>query len=281
MKYFLQLLAAAIFIIAGQFIVTGELRPELTGQGVAIFIILLVTEVTYDAHKNWKRIKLVIRCFWLSLSGEYIRFSMAYQYRIKVRDKYLLVKNSNWDFYQHVGGKYKRLPVTQKILQDFEATDDLKLPTHGLSKDDMAVFMPAKNAIKFIDWFCTGREREVSHWREFYEELIEGKATILDQKTFPYINYNYVKTIRTPLKRAKAPGWNCWEILQYDILDILPTKEQEKQLEELFDKGDTHYIKWADTELINSLGFNNHNRISNYNIAEHAKWVINLKYSKE
>lgn len=281
MKYILQIVAAAIFIIAGQYIANGELRPELTGQGLAVIITLLVTEISYDAYKNWKRIKLVILCFWLSLSGKYIRFSMAYQYRIKVKDKYLLVKNSNWDFYQHVGGKYKRLPVTQKVLQDFEATDDLKLPTHGLSKDDMAVFIPAKNAIKFIDWFCSGKEREVSHWREFYEELIEGKATILSQKTFPYVNYNYVRTLRTPLKRAKAPGWNCWEILQYDILDILPTKEQEKELEELFDKGDTGYIKWADTELINNLGYNNHDRKSYYKIAEHAKWVVNLKHSKE
>lgn len=281
MKYLLQIVAASIFIIAGQYFANGELKPELTGQGLATIITLLVTEISYDAYKNWKRIKLVLQCFWLSLSGKYIRFSMAYQYRIKVKDKYLLIKNSNWDFYQHVGGKYKRLPLTQKILQDFEATDDFKLPTHGLSKDDMAVFVPAKNAIKFIDWYCTGKEREISHWREFYEELVEGKATILSQKSFPYINYSYVKTIRTPLKKAKAPGWNCWEILQYDVLDILPTKEQEKQFEELFAKGDTDYLKWADTELINNLGFNNHSRESKYTIAEHAKWVINLRYSKD
>jgi hypothetical protein len=281
MKYVLQIVAAVILIIAGQYIVKGELSPNLTAEGLVIIISLLVTEIGYDVYRNWRRCKLVIQCFWLSLSGKYIRFSMAYQYRIRIRDKYLLVKNSNWNFYQLVGGKYKRLPVTQKILQDFEATDDLKLPTHGLKKDDMAVFIPAKNAIKFIDWFCTGKEREVSHWREFYEELIEGKATILSQKTFPYVNYNYVKTLRTPLKRAKAPGWNCWEILQYDILDILPTKEQEKELEELFSKGDSNYIKWADTELINNLGFNNHDRSTNYKIAEHAKWVVNLKYSKE
>lgn len=281
MKYVLQLIAAAILIIAGQFMVNGELRPELTGQGLIIVITLLITELGYDVYKNWKRIKLVLFCFWLSLSGQYIRFSMSYQYRIKVRDKYLLVKNSNWNFYQHVGGKFKRLPTTKKILEDFEATDDLKLPTHGLTKDDLAVFIPAKNAIKFIDWFCAGKDREISHWREFYEELIQGKATILSQSTFPYINYAYIKTIRTPMKRAKAPGWNCWEILQYDILDILPTKEQEKELETLFEKGDTDYVKWADTELINNLGFNNHERKSNYKIAEHAKWVINLKFSKE
>jgi hypothetical protein len=59
-------------------------------------------------------------------------------------------------------------------------------------KDDIAVFIPAKNAIKFLDWFNSRKEREISHWREFYEELVDGKAKLLDPKIFPYVNYNYV-----------------------------------------------------------------------------------------
>jgi hypothetical protein len=147
------------------------------------------------------------------------------------------------------------------------------MSTQGLMKDDLAVFVPAKNAIKFIDWFNSKNDREISHWREFYEELIDGKANVLSQKIFPYIHYNYMGTIITPLKQAR--GWNCWEILQYDILDLFPTQEQLIELENLCNKGDTDYIKWADEDFINHLGHDSREKKSLYNIGEHTKWAIN------
>lgn len=278
MKYLLQVIAATILIVVGKYFLSDELRPEFVGNGLAMFVLLFTVELVYDAYTNWHRLWLVIKCWWLGLRGGHVRFSMSYLYRIKVNDKYLLVKNSNWDHYQLVGGKYKRLALTQKVLNDFDAVDDLKMPTNGLKKDDLAVFVPAKNAIKFIDWFNTGKDREISHWREFYEELIDGKGKLLDQKTFPYVNYNFRKSVCTPLKRAS--NWDCWEILQYDVLDFVPNAEQEKKLEELFQKGDSDYVKWADASLIQSLGFDSRQTKTIYKIGEHTKWAINLKWSK-
>jgi hypothetical protein len=247
------------------------------GSGIAMMVLLIVVEVGYDLVRNWNRITLVTKCYFLGLAGSYVRFSMAYQYRIKVNDKYLLVKNSTWDHYQHVGGKYKRLELTQKILNDFEGIDDLKMPTVGLKKHDLAIFIPAKNAIKFIDWFNTGKDREISHQREFYEELVEGKGKWLNPKIFPYVNYNFRKSVITPLK--KAAKWDCWEILQYDVLDLVPTPAQEKALEELYDQGDNHYIKWADAALVQALGFDERQCKTIYNIGAHTKWVVNLKWT--
>lgn len=278
MKYLLQVIAATILIVAGRFFIGEDLRPEFIGAGMVMLVLLICVEVTYDIIANWKRLKLVIYCWFLGLREEYVRFSMSYLYRIKVDDKYLLVKNSTWGHYQHVGGKYKRIALTQKILNDFDAIDDIKMPTNGLKKDDLAVFVPAKNAIKFIDWFNTGKDREVSHWREFYEELIEGKGKLLEAKTFPHVNYNFRKTVITPLK--KAPQWNCWEILQYDVLDLLPTREQEEMLEDLMQKGDTDYIKWADNALIQTMGFDSREAKTIYNIGAHTKWALNLRWSK-
>jgi hypothetical protein len=83
----------------------------------------------------------------------------------------------------------------------------------------------------------------------------------------------------TPLKKARK--FETMEILQYDILDFLPTPEQEKCLEELQKKGDTDYIKWADFELINCLGHDNRDRKTLYEIGTHAKWVVNEKWSNE
>jgi hypothetical protein len=280
MKYILQIVAATIFILIGKNFASDELRPEFVGNGLILFITLIIVELGYDIYSNWNRLKLVLHSYYLALRGKSIRFSMSYQYRIKINDKYLLVKNSNWNHYQLVGGKYKRHQQTQTFLQsEFEARDDLKLQTTGLMKDDFALFIPAKKAIKFIDWFNKGKDREISHWREFYEELVDGKAKVLSRLNFPYVNYNFVGTVTTPIK--KTPGWDCCEILQYDVLDLIPTPSQEAELLQLLNAGDTEYLKWADEELINCLGHDNRQKKTLYKIGKHAKWALNMKWSKD
>lgn len=280
MKYLIQLFFGAILISIGYYFSSDELRPEFVGTGVILILGVLLSELTYETIVNWKRIKLVIHCKYLALKNQNIRFSMSYLYRIKVDDKYLLVKNANFGHYQLVGGKYKRLVETQSFLKnEFEAMDDLKLPNKGLMKDDFAIFVPAKKAIKFIDWFNTKKDREISHWREFYEELVGDNAQILSKENFPYVNYNYVGTVITPIK--KTGGWDCFEILQYDILDLIPNKKQEKELLELLKKGDTNSYKWADDELIKNLGHDNREKKKLYRIGEHTKWAINMKWSKK
>lgn len=205
---------------------------------------------------------------------------MAYLYIIKIDDKYLLVKNFNYGHYQLVGGKYKRFERTQSILQnDFNAIDDLKLPNSGGMKDDFALFLPANKALKFLDWFNSGKDREISHWREFYEELIEGKSKVLSQRNFRYVNYYYKGRITTPIHQT--PGWNCKEILQYDVLELIPTPEQEQELRDLLANGDTEYIKWADDELIQCMGHCNRQKKLLYNIGAHTKWALNMKWDSK
>ncbi|WP_264550791.1 hypothetical protein [Flavobacterium sp. N2038] len=279
-RYLIKFFLAITLIIVGCYLVSDNLQPEIIGAGILLLVDLLILDAFFDLITNWKRVSLVLKCKYLSINDHYIRFSMSYLYRIKVNDKYLLVKSSNFPHYQLVGGKYKRLKGTQSLLKkEFEAKDDAKLATSGLMKHDYALYVPAKNAIKFLDWFNTKQDREISHWREFYEELIAGKGEILSRENFPYVNYNYVGTITTPVKRT--PGWDTYEILQYDILDLIPTPKQEKELEKLLEKGDTEYLKWADTELINSLGHCKREQKQLYKIGEHTKWALNMKWSKD
>ncbi|MFD2562941.1 SMODS-associated NUDIX domain-containing protein [Aquimarina rubra] len=276
----LQAILAIGLLIYGYFFLSGsDLQPEFIGAGV-IGLLTLLALLVESIITNRKRLGLIIYCKWLSLKKQRIRFSMSYLYRIKVDDKYLLVKNSNFPHYQLVGGKYKILDGTRSFLQkEFDAIDDPKLPNKDLMKDDFALFIPAGKAIKFLDWFNQGEDREISHWREFYEELIEGKAKLLDKEKFPYINYNFKGRVRTPVKRT--PGWDCYEILQYDILDIIPTPEQRQELRKLQEKGDKKYHKWADTELIQCLGHDNREKKQVYDIGIHTKWAVNMKWSKE
>ena len=279
MRNILQLVAVIVLLIIGSIgVFNDDLSRSLLVAGI-IALIPLTLLILYDVFLNRKRIWLILHCFWLRLCGKKIRFSMSYLYRIKVNDKYLLVKNSNFGHYQLVGGKYKRLDVTQSILKkEFDASDDLKLSTSGQMKDDFALYIPAKNAIKFIDWFNTQKDREISHWREFYEELIGCEHEFLTRKNFPYVNYNLVGTVITPIK--STPGWGeCKEILQYDILDLIPTQEQQSELAELKAKGDSAYLKWADEELINNLGHDNSEKTLKYPIGAHTKWALNMKWT--
>jgi len=282
--FILKIVLGTILIIIG-FNVNSMLQPEFIGGGSILVLSTIIVDGGGFAYGNWERLIFIIRTKFLAIEGKYIRFSMSYQYRIKVNDKYLIVKNSNpnWHWYQHVGGKYKRIDETKKILEEFGATDDLKMKTHGLKKGDLAVFVPAKNAVKFIDWFNIGKDREVSHWREFYEELLGGKEEqVLSHENFRYVNYKFIKSVITPIKKAPIEsGWDCWEVLQYDVLDLIPTPEQQDELENLLNKGDTEYLKWTSAALINRLGHNDDEQQSNYNIGAHTKWVLNLKWSSQ
>ncbi len=206
---------------------------------------------------------------------EKIRFSMSYVYRIHVNDKFLLVKNSKWDFYQPVGGVYKINAGEEKTLIDtLELERDKKMNTTGLAKNDLRVMVPARNVLKFLDWFKSGKNREISHWREFYEELIQ--PDILSIKDFPHIEYRYAGTVQTPLNKNKK--WNCYEINSYDVYDLSPNAEQMKVLEELLNKGDSEYLKWADEKLIQNLGFDERTKTDVYDIGKHTKWALNMKY---
>lgn len=276
----IQALIALCFIIYGYSQMSGsEYQKDVVLFGIlglATLIELLIEHIFI----NYRRLKLLFQVYYLAIKGENIRFSMSYLYIIKVDDDYLLVRNSNYGHYQLVGGKYKRLAGTQSLLKEkFEAMDDLKLPNKDLMKDDFALFIPARNGIKFLDWFNAGKNREINHWREFYEELIEGKGNLLSKEIFPYVNYNLMGRITTPVKRT--PGWNCYEILQYDILELIPNHEQSMQLINLKNQGDTDYIKWADRELINCLGHDKRTKTKLYDIGQHTKWALNMKWSKE
>ncbi|UFH45312.1 hypothetical protein LNP27_09210 [Flavobacterium galactosidilyticum] len=276
----IQTIIAIGFIIYGYFQMSGsEYQKDVVIFGV-IGLATLMELLIEHIFINSKRLYLLLQIYFLALKGEKIRFSMSYLYIIKIDDEYLLVKNSNYGHYQLVGGKYKRLEGTQSLLKEkFEAIDDLKLPNKDLMKDDFAIFIPAKNAIKFLDWFNEGQNREINHWREFYEELIEGKAELLSKENFPYVNYNLLGRVTTPVKRTA--GWNCPEILQYDILELLPNVEQRKELLALKNQGDTEYIKWVDRELIDCLGHDKRTKKKLYDIGQHTKWALNMKWSKE
>ena len=247
---------------------------------VALIINILAAPISFfiiDALSNLQRIPLLIQTR-IRYRNQHIRLSFAYLFRIKVKGKYLLVKSRKGNYYQLVGGAYKRYLSTEKLFDRYAIKSDRIFETsHGIAKNDLRIHVPGRFVLKIIDWFNSKEDREISQWREFCEELLT--SGILDKEIFRYIDYKYVDTLQTPMQKAKK--LDCQEILIYEIFDFIPNEEQNKALEELHDRGDTDKVKWADELIVNSLGFNEYTRETPFEIGAHTKWALNIKYSYE
>lgn len=223
---------------------------------------------------NIKRIRL-----WFSSNLLYrkkkIRVSMSYIYRIHINDKYLLVKNSKWGYYQPVGGVYKVLSEDVGFLIDnFDWGKDPYMKTNKEKRNDLRGTVPMPKLIHFLDWFKSQKNREISHWREFYEELIKTKILSIDD--FPHFEYRYVGTLSTPIKKSEK--WkNCLEILSYDVFDLIPTTEQENILIKSQNEQSEYFI-WLDESTILNNGVINKNK--DVEIGQHTKWTIEMKHFK-
>ncbi|MCJ8290390.1 MAG: hypothetical protein HRT58_12055 [Crocinitomicaceae bacterium] len=223
---------------------------------------------------NIRRVKL-----WFTSKLRYrnkkVRVSMSYIYRIHINDKYLLVKNSKWSYYQPVGGVYKILSDDIGYLKDnFDWGIDPYMKTNGEKRNDLRGTVPMPKLLNFLDWFKSQKNREISHWREFFEELI--KTNILKIEDFPHFEYRYAGTLLTPIKKSKK--WkDCLEILSYDVFDLIPTKEQELILMKTQSE-EINEIKWLDESIILNNGVIN--KDEEVEIGQHAKWTIEMKHSK-
>lgn len=178
-----------------------------------------------------------------------IRISFAYLFRIKVGNDYLLVKNARGTGkYQPVGGVYKLEGDERLKLNNlFHVVDDEKVPIDESSRDDYRLQMPCKYLRKFVKRFNSEeacRERVNNLSREFKEEL--GRTLCWDK-----IRYRYCGRHMTKLKYGNH--FRCYELLLADIVELIPSDEQQIELEKL--KNDTpDYCRFATAEEIKGLG---------------------------
>ncbi len=220
--------------------------------------------------------------FWKSYviyRNKEVRFSISYIFRIKVRDKYLLVKNRKGNYYQPVGGAYKTLPGIEAIFKKYKVAPDNRFETsHGIAKNDLRFRVKGKNVFNIIRWFNSRENRETSQWREFCEELITSNI-INNKHAFRYIDYEYATTLQTPMKKAKR--LDCQEILIFEIFDLIPNDEQKIELERMLAGGDTNEVKFADETLIYNLGFDTRTKETAYDIGAQTKWTLLEKWTDD
>ncbi len=207
-------------------------------------------------------------CFLASTiyRGKHIRISAAYIFRINMDGEYLLVKGRNIDQFQPVGGVYKRLPDSSRLFQELEVLDDKCIPICDTTRQDLRVRVKGKYLHRFLQWFDSNNDREISHWREFCEELI--RTHILDSNVFPHINYKFLH--RNPLYIHHSAFYECPEILIHEVYELLPTEAQATALRALIQSEQPNSkFRWVSEDTIRRLGYL-HDNTKPFAVAEHT-----------
>ena len=110
------------------------------------------------------------------------------------------------------------------------------------------------------------RERIDNLSREFREELIDKNIV-----NWNHISYRYCGRHITELHWGKH--FQCYELLLADIVELLPTPEQEQDLRNLQNQHSENY-RFVTAEEISSLGVNTNSGDLRETIADHSAKIL-------
>ncbi|MFC7841050.1 hypothetical protein [Streptomyces sp. NPDC057382] len=253
--------AAVIAGIASFYLPNATAVNLVAGFSVGMFI-----PVVDEVGKNREH----LRHLWYSTryKNRKIRVSAAYLFRIKIDDKYLLIRGKRFPQFQPVGGVYKLSPQGSAELSSMGVSSDDLIPLDPFSSGDLRVRVPGRNISRFFNWFYSRQGREDSPWREFQEELVA--SGILDAGKFPHILHNFV---RLDVDKVRySPHADSLEILVADIYELVPNREQEDDLRRLALSGNPDVI-WASAQQIQRRGAVPGQR-QEVDIAAHAQRIL-------
>ena len=222
-------------------------------------IILLVTKISFGSEIAFILIGIVITeiyNFFVEFAGNLkmlikiiinwnkkVRISFAYLFRIKIKNKYLLIMGNRIKKYQPVGGVYKFYDLNNLQRMGFNEMDEMK--ADGKNDKDLRGRIPANKLPKLIKWFNSQECREYDANREFNEELIY--SGILDSEIFRNIEYKKVKTINSGI--IKTPNYGL-EYKIFDIIELIPSETQKEYLEDLVTNNTNDEITFVSEEEI-------------------------------
>ncbi|TDL88736.1 hypothetical protein E2R55_16340 [Vibrio vulnificus] len=267
MKYLLYIFTVIITLVV--IIIVNDNNSKLISILTGTFVAFLypIIDFIFDGTRTISDLKLAFKSKILHYNRD-IRVSISYLFRIKIDDKYFLVYGNRIDQYQPVGGVYKYYEEAKSNFSKLNIKDDDCIEIDQSSKNDLRIRVPGKNLMKFIKWFRSMECREVSHHREFLEELIE--PGVLSSNNFLYLDYSYINSIIDGIKYDDH--FKCYQLLIADIYELKLSKKQIEEFKKLIDKESNGYI-WVDEDLINSLGVRK-KQSHNKPIARTAKWTL-------
>lgn len=183
------------------------------------------------AWENRKQLTLFLKTKYGKYKSQHIRFSISGLYKIQIpnSNKYLLVLNRRIENQlQPVGGAYKRFGDDSLFNKWQYKPDNSKngLDVDDKSSSDLRFMVKGKNVIDVLNWFDAGVERETDPRREFIEELLD--TDLLDSKVFQHITHKHNRRYSKNL--SWSDYFSCYEILIYDIFELIPNEEQKRAL---------------------------------------------------
>lgn len=271
--------SAIIFVISLSFIATMvifEIKSWPAGSSIAGLLLGFSLPALFHSIQDvldttdWKMSQRKLKRGGFISDNTIIRISFAYLYRIKIGDKYLLVKNERGTGkYQPVGGVYKFEEDEKIELKNrFQVKDDNKISIDESSRNDYRLRMENKYLRKFISHFDkkANRENVGNLSREFREELIEKNIINWNE-----ISYRFCGRHMTSLHFGEH--FQIYEILLADVVELLPTVEQMEDLKMLLNKPSDKY-RLATAEEITSLGVNTATGQLREEIADHTRRIL-------
>ena len=273
-----SLLSLLLFAV----IIIFEINSWPAGNSIAgaflglVLPALIISFQDLSDNTAWKTSQRKLERGKLISDDDIIRISFAYLYRIKIGNKYLLVKNERGTGkYQPVGGVYKFSEKEKMELKSlFQVKDDNKITIDESSRNDYRLRMENKFIRKFIKRFDREADREnISDLsREFCEELIDTKILSWDE-----IRYRYCGRHMTELKFSQH--FQIYEILLADIVELIPTQQQENDLREL-EKHQSEKYLFASPKEIQRLGVETDTGKLTEDIADHAIKILQEEEGK-
>lgn len=219
---------------------------------------------------GWKKSLKKLQQQGIVKEDDYIRISFAYLFRIKLGDKYFLVKNERGtQKYQPVGGAYKFQEREKRYLEnEFSPKDDQGIKIDEKSKNDYRLYIRAKYLKKFVKRFdeTSYREQISDLSRELKEEL-----NLTGNSAFSNICYRYCGCHFTDIEYSRAFG--CYELLLADIVELNLSKSQEMYLNDLVASRPDKFILTT-VQKIKSCGIEAGTEKLLENIADHTVKIL-------
>jgi hypothetical protein len=269
--YFFALIALTLFTLYGEAYVpakTYNLLSNLAIGAIGAIIGMAINSFRELRGKMWTCLVAQVR-----YHNTYIRVSVAYLFKIYVDGRYLLVKSRNVPGqFQPVGGVYKRLRDSVEKLNQLEVLDDKEIRICDTTRLDLRVRVKGKHLAAFIKWFESKEDREISHWREFCEELVQPK--VLSSEVFPHVNYRFLH--QNPYYLHYSEHYGCQEMLIHEVYELMPSPKQLEEIRQLIASPSSD-IQWADESAIRKLGYAPDNA-KPFSIGEHTNSLFNKEY---
>lgn len=253
-------------------IVAFEIKALPVGSSVAGIVLgftlpaLFASIQDFFDTSDWKVSQRKLMRGGLLKKGSLVRISFAYLFRIKIGNKYLLVRNARGTGkYQPVGGVYKLLGNEKIDLKNlYQVMDDDKISIDESSRNDYRLRLANQHLRKFVRRFDKSASRETIYdlSREFREEMVNPGLVNWNQ-----ITYRVCGRHITQLEYGKH--FQMYELLLADVVELIPTRDQEKDLESLVQNHSEKYIL-ATFEEIKALGINTEIGKLSESIADHA-----------